>query len=518
MFVTRLSAALLAAVAMFASEASAQQRPGSPVDLPDYFSAATVIGNGKLAYGGREIKDGLVSDRYTSADGRLRLLVERSACDDVRCAAMFDNVRNYLNQVLANSGGRFRTVTATEIRAENVEGDVANATFVFRLPSSMQFWTVLATQPSNVDTEDYFERLVGLVDRLRYEEAGAGGNLLFGRWAPQIHKHARNLLRAGATQQAVEVLAALLPYAPANYEAQIDYATHAKDPAAIRNSAGVVLNGAEDGVLHAAARRVLGQKSATPEQVPILEKGLTGLQLVLIPLAPCDLLLVEAAAKAYEGITQVPTRIRRLPQTWTLGAPERVPDQKRLQQAVIQGRGVQVDFTGWSRERYASEVLNSLGNIDPLQRHFVETHLERLSGQPGQYDAEPKLAWLSEALAPYRTTDRRTMFVGVTAIGLYLGNANYVFSGHIMPPTGGVSILSYDVMTAKALGAPFESRRRLVERMAKELVPASLKSLAIPRAADPTDPYSYSDSVERLDQKTLTLSAPVKEALDKFRH
>lgn len=514
---SRLRAACVAAaIALSGASAWAQADAGPPVDLPDYFAGAIEIGGRKLVLAGRDSKEGLASERYASGDGVLNLLVERAACDDVRCPVMLDNARNYLNEVMATTGGRFRAATASEIRTENVENGVTNATFVFRLAASLQFWTVQTPLPAMLDADDYFERLGAMVDRLRYEEARAESNTAVGRWGPQIHQHARRLLRAGATEAAVEVLATLLPSAPANYEAQIDFATHSKDKAAARASADAVLSGAEDGVLYAAAQRVLGQKSALPEQLPLLEKGLTGLQLVLIPLAPCDLPLLEAAARTYETITAVPTRIRRLPVAWTLGLADRVPDQKRLQQTVIQARG-QTDFTGWTRERYASEVLSSLGSLDPLRRHFVEQHLQRLAGQPGQFDAGPRLDRLSEALAPYRTADNRVMFVGVTAAGLYLGNSNYVFSGHVMPPTGGVSILSYEVMTAKALGAPFESRRRLVERMAKELVPASLKSLAIPRAADPTDPYSYSDSVERLDQKTLVLSPPVKQALDRFR-
>lgn len=515
----RLSAALLAmAIAWLGGGVSAQTADQAPVGLPDYFRPAIEIGGRKLAHVGRDTKDGVVSDRYASADHRVNLLVERIDCDDVRCLAMFDNARNYLNGVLGASGGRFRTVTTSDLRTENVEAGIASTTFVFRLPTALQFWTIETPAPSTLDIDDYFEQVTAMVDRQRYQQARAEGNVVVGRWGPEIHRHARRLLRAGATDEAVGVLATLLPSAPTNYEAQIDFATHSKDKAAVQRSAAAVLNGTEDGVLYAAAQRLLGQRSLVPEEVPLLEMGLTGLQLVLIPLPPCDLSLLEAAAKVYETITQVPTRIRRLPVAWALGQPERVPDQRRLQQAIIQARGTDVDFTGWTRERYASELLSSFGGADPLRRHFVELHLQNLSGQPGQYEAEPRLAWLSEALAPYRSADRRTMFVGVTAVGLYLGNANYVFSGHIMPPTGGVSILSYDRMTAKALGAPFQSRRRLVERIAKELVPASLKSLSIPRPADPTDPYSYADSVERLDQKSLTLSPPVKEALDQFRY
>lgn len=54
--------------------------------------------------------------------------------------------------------------------------------------------------------------------------------------------------------------------------------------------------------------------------------------------------------------------------------------------------------------------------------------------------------------------------------------------------------------------------------MAKELVPASLKSLGLPRPADQSDPYSYADSVKRLDEKSLTLSPPVQAAIRRFRY
>ena len=72
-------------------------------------------------------------------------------------------------------------------------------------------------------------------------------------------------------------------------------------------------------------------------------------------------------------------------------------------------------------------------------------------------------------------------------------------------------------MTAATLGEPYESRKRLVKRLTKEMVPASLKQLGIPRPSDPTDPYSYSNGVQRMDEKTLTLSEPTRRALDTFR-
>ena len=73
------------------------------------------------------------------------------------------------------------------------------------------------------------------------------------------------------------------------------------------------------------------------------------------------------------------------------------------------------------------------------------------------------------------------------------------------------------MMLGKTLRENHESRRRLVERIAKELVPVSLMQLGIPQSADPTCPHSYASGVERLDEKTLTLSDEVEEALEKIR-
>jgi hypothetical protein len=74
------------------------------------------------------------------------------------------------------------------------------------------------------------------------------------------------------------------------------------------------------------------------------------------------------------------------------------------------------------------------------------------------------------------------------------------------------------MMLGRTLNESYDSRPRLVERIAKELVPASLKQLGIPRSTDPSCPYSYSSGVERLDQKTLVLSEEVVKALEKLRN
>ena len=109
------------------------------------------------------------------------------------------------------------------------------------------------------------------------------------------------------------------------------------------------------------------------------------------------------------------------------------------------------------------------------------------------------------------------MYVGVTEANIYGDNNNYVFSVGTFDPRFHEGLMSYAMMLGKLNPQGFDSRQRLIERMAKELVPASLKQLRIPRSTDPTCPYSYSSGVERLDQKTMTLSDDVKLALKKLR-
>jgi hypothetical protein len=316
---------------------------------------------------------------------------------------------------------------------------------------------------------------------------------------------------------ALAVLTDLLATSPSNYAAHMDLAAATSDPTAARNSARTVLNGTEDADLAARAARVLEQPRASLESIPVLEREASGLQLILIPLPPCDVQLVIDAGKVYEKITGVPVKVRRLAGDWRFGPPDRVPEQRRMQQAILQQRKTNVDFAGWSLQRYREELVASHATSDPLTRFFVQDFADKLDARPAQYLVDPYLERFLDRIGELRSPDIRTMYVGVTEANIYGGDANFVFSSYTARRGLGGSILSYSVMLAKTLAEPFESRARLTERLAKEMVPASLKSLNMPRATDPTDPYSYSDGVERLAQKTLVLSPPTKQALDKFR-
>lgn len=202
----------------------------------------------------------------------------------------------------------------------------------------------------------------------------------------------------------------------------------------------------------------------------------------------------------------MPVKIRRLKEDWKFDAPDRIPEQKRLQQAILQLEKHDVDFSGWTQQRYAEELTDAAKKTDALTAFNARKFLATLNQKSPQYKVDKYLPKLAAILSNYRSPDIRTMYVGVTAANIFLGDANYVFNASQQTQTGMASILSYSVMLAQTLNELGGSRKRLAERIAKELVPASLKALNIPRPSDPTDPYSYSDGIARLDQKTLKLS------------
>jgi len=233
-------------------------------------------------------------------------------------------------------------------------------------------------------------------------------------------------------------------------------------------------------------------------------------------LPPCDVVLLKDAAVLYQNALGIPVKFRRLKETWTFGPPERVAHQRDAQQFILQKKGAGTSFEGWTKDRYAVELTEIAAKSGALEKFWINRFIGSLSDENGQHSVDFHVDTLNHIVSRYRSDDRRTMYVGITSADIYSGSANYVFSMGSAPGRPAVSILSYHMMLAKTLGE-LQSRRRLSERIAKELVPASLGQLNIPRPADPTDPYSYSSGMGRTDQKTLIPSEPTRAALDAFR-
>ena len=517
----RRTAIVLLLLAIAAGTGGAQAQPAGPAGesfpsfLPAYFRPALEIDGKTLMLSDHAEKDKVSRYVYTSDDQVVGLTIESVQCDGPGCAAVYDQGIRFFNARITPNGGAFKLITRTEFRADWQTGLEETSAFVFQLPKSLLFWTYSTRLHRQFDLDGYFRNLQELVNRERYE-ATRSDNVEMGRWGPQIHEYAHLLLVQGRQSDGLAVLRNLLATSPFDYEAHLELAESTPDSAAARNSATIVYANAESPELIARAARVLNRSEPGIAALPLLEHGERGLQLILIPLEPCDTRLLPEAATIYEQITGVSVKVRRLAEPWLFGPPDRVYGQKWLQQTIIQNAGV-TNFAGWTASRYRDELLKVTATKDALSKYWVNDFLAKMPGRPGQYRVDPYLARLSELLDRYRSDDVRTMYVGVTEANIFSGENNFIFSG--FGPQGGraASILSYSMMMAKTLGEPYESRKRLAERMAKELVPASLKALGIPRPSDPTDPYSYSDGVERLTQKTLTLSPPTKAALDKFR-
>lgn len=479
--------------------------------LPDYYASALQFESGPAQLRRKTEENGAERATY-AVPGSGSLDVWRFACDRPACDAVMQRLLSSLNEQIARRIGAFEGVTPDEVRGRISAGLDDERFFAFKLPSSVLFWSLRTTD----DRDRRYAVLRAAVDRQRYEDANAEGNVAMGAWSDAVLEHGRRLAARGDTAEALRVYERLLATSPANFEGHLEFAALA-DSAAAKESAAVVLRNAEDDELRSRAAQIAGAPEPRIEDLPPLDTGLSGLQFVFVPLAPCDVGLVEAAAVVFQRIVEAPVSVRRLPAEWTFGEPARVANQRQVQQWIVELRRAKVDFSGWSAERYAGELIAAAGGADPLTKFLARDYAPKLLTAPGQHDADFHLDRFMAALAPYRSKDRRVVYVGVTGANIYAGDSNYLFSlgGGDFPTNGG--LLSYAMMLATNTGETVQSRRRVVERLAKEMAPAALKPLAVPRPRDPSDPYSYSDGVARLDEKGLMLSPQVRQALDRLR-
>lgn len=508
---TRVGYCLALLLGLFPSQAGAQM----PGFLPSYYLEA-------LQYDGRPLAPISQSDKEVvkravfESRGSVGVTIEQTACERAQCTGLLEQNLKRQNERMG-AGGAFRLVSASEYVAAWNEDSKSVLLYFAKLPGAIEVWTRVTRETSAVAEEPYLSDVRRVLNRRRYDDARRLGNVDIGVWQKEIAQHVHDLRVAQKNDEALAVLAQLIVWAPSNLDAQIDFAEMTKDATAARASALVVWDNAEDERLRARAAKLTGLTESKFEALPALQPGLNGLQVVLVPLPPCDIRLIEEAARQFSSSFDLPVKIARLPVDWTWQAPGRVYRERDLRATIVQKSGGPVDFAGWTKDRYATELAKVTAKDDPLARYWIADFLKSLGEKPGQYNADRYLAQLGVILKPFRNDDRRTMFVGVSGHDIYSGDANFVFSGMTVAEGNFVSLLSYARMQKAATGEPFESRKRVAQRLAKELVPAALKELQIARPADPSDPYSYSDGLQRLDEKTLTLSTNTREALDKFR-
>lgn len=502
-------------MALIAVECLAGTELRLPSFLPDYYRPL-FSSNPQLVLQNQRDTNGIAQFVY-SIGANEALSVESFNGDAPACRSAYNNIVAHLNQFMITNSGTFFDITETEMDALVSLTNVTQDVLVFVLPHAVDIWTHSVAPGVQPRFHLDYQKIFTLANRQRYEEAVREGNVSLGSWQKAIHTYAEDLLNAGNKRQALAVLQNLLPTSPFDFDSHFDVMENTSDAATATNSAKIVFKNAENPDQINRAAKFLGIELPNSEAIPLLSTNDTGMEIVLIPLPPCSPWLLDETARVYERITDVPVKIRRLDSGWTWGQPDRIARQRDLEGILVRLEKQNIDFNGWTRDRYLGALTNALKSQDPLSRYWGQDLLAKISAEPGQYRADPYLEKLTRLVEPHKSRDARTMYVAVTQANIYSGDNNYVFSISTSDRQSHVGLLSYYMMQGKTSGSSFDSRPRLAERLAKELVPASLKQLRIPRSTDPTCPYSYSSGIERLDQKTLNLSDEVKQALKTLR-
>lgn len=486
-----------------------------PPFLPEYYTPVFEIDGARLFPVDNKEINGMKQFVYSTQDQRYTLSIERIQCERPHCLALFDKLQGYLNTEVNGRGGTVLEITSSEISAQIFREGTEETIFSFVLPGSIVIWKYTAPK-EDTHIVNMFKTIKSFTDRQRYEQS-FDDNVAMGHWGPQIHDYARQLMREGQKQEAVRILRGLVATSPYNYAAHMDLAETTTDAKEARNSASVVFKNSEDPGLILKADRLLSGREPSPEVIPFLSSKDSGLQLILVPLSPCSIQFLREAASTYEQITKIPVKIRKLHADLPLRSPDRIFRQRDIQMFLAQQTKGKLDFQGWDKQRYMRALKEVAGSQNPISHYHIRKLIDTIDKGKGQYEAEPYLNWFCRELKKYRSSDPRTMYVGVTELDIFSGDTNFVFSLHESTPGLQASILSYNMMLSRTLSEEYESRQRLIERIAKELVPASLKTLGIPRSTDPRCPYSYSSGVKRLDQKGLILSERVQEEINRFR-
>lgn len=506
-------AATLAGPFLVGAPASAREAALPPF-LGDHYAPILAAIGQPLSFKGQQVQNGVEGHYYQSADERAALVIERAPCDRPNCPQVFGNILGALNQQTTGEDLTFEDVSVSGAFVIQFRQTLVSYMFVLPMPSAVHIFSYAVDAGTYAQSPDMkatlaalYPRITAYANRQRYEEALAEGNIEMGSWAGAIRAHALDLLADGKKADALTVLSRLVATSPFDFESQAILMDNADDPAVARASAEILLANAESRDIHARAAAHLGKPLMKLDTLPYVDRSNTGIRLVLIPLGDVDLDLLAEAGAVYETITRVPMQLRRLPTPWS--------DGMAVRPFLVIGGNI-IDFRGLSVSDFIAQ-LRPTATMTAFGRYDLAKLEQRLAGNEGQFDAEPMLMRFLWTLGPSASSDKRTMYVGVTAANLFHGGARYVFSLHTGTSQVQGSIFSYRMLMARTWDGAAETRPRLVDRIAKELVVASLKSLGIPRPTDPSDPYSFANGIERVDQKSLRLSRPVAEALDKLR-
>lgn len=325
------------------SPASAQP-PVLPDFLPAYYIDALTLDGKQLQRVSSGTPRGKRQATFATTNRATLLTVESIACDRTYCDVLYERQRLRQNETLKRLAGQFTIATSSEFAVAWKSGLQRREVVVTKLPRTVMVWTLASPAAARPDRTEWRTRLLAAANQQRYRDARLLGPVEVGRWAAHSHRYARDLLRQGNVDAALPVLNDVVTWAPYLFEAQLDMAENTKDDASARASALAVWENAESAELTARAGKLLGRSEATWQSLPVIDSSLRGLQVVLIPLQPSEIRLVEQAAGLLSRILDVPVRLARLPDEWHWGVAQRLYRQRDVQSFIEQKRGKSVDL------------------------------------------------------------------------------------------------------------------------------------------------------------------------------
>jgi len=392
------------------------------------------------------------------------------------------------------------------------KGDEQLLYVVYRTPRGAFLWKIDGLESAHQE-KSFGEAIRFHAGKEQYALALREGNIAMGAWAESIHAYAR-MLADRKDAKAERVYRDLLRRDAANYPAHLEFARLTSDEKLQKESLRIVMRDVEDEALLEEASSWLGLEVPRLDAYPILSEKDADFQAIFIPLPPCNLWMLEEVVEVYESITTVSACIRRLPERWEFSAEKRSLLRSELEKIAFHLLPDEPNVKSWSRERLQKALAVAAREKEPESALYLEALFKRVEEGEFQWNASPLVKELNEQVQKVIPAGTYTMVVGVTGNDIYGDNTRFLFSQH-----GGrrspLSVLSYSRM--KAYPGENQSRRRLVERCAKEMVPATLKTLNIPRSTDPSCPYSYANGVQRMDEKTRVLSPMLMEEIQRIK-
>jgi hypothetical protein len=378
--------------------------------LPAFFAPAFPLAGVAPQPAGTETRQGITRATHLSTDGKLRMVVDHTACVPQQCLGIMRAGADYLNGMASRNAGRFVAVTETAIEAEWRSGGAPVWSLIQLFPDAMLVWTITDGRAAPVPMTPFREFIAQAANRWRAELLAAARDEALVPWAEGLHAHARVLLAGGQKDDALALLRRLARAMPRQHAVLADLAEAETVPDAARAAAA------------------LGLSLPGPDALPVLVPDAEGLRLVLIALPPCDVGLLAEAARIYERITDIPTRIVRLDGAWEWGAEDRFLGQTLVLEELRKSRRLGRDSEDWDRARTLAALRAVPAGMDAMSRYTLERMAAMVAEAPAQYSALPVLERLAERIAAVRSPDPRVMYVGVTETAIHTVDTVFAFS------------------------------------------------------------------------------------------